>query len=322
MASVRGRLPRVVWLIAVWAALSVARTARAEEPKDSAISTPASETSSELLPKGPRGVEGSLPKGALSADTTHVVAGETVRLLLRISGGGDLRAAAFEQPTLPALTHLGLMTVSQRNEVAFRSGEQVFSTTFLYTLTARSPGSEKIPGIRVKYRAEGDRESRAIAVDGLEIVIGERRHISRRAIALIMLVVAGSALLRAAWRQRARGPKGTSGGLKAPEHGGFVAADKEKSRAAVEGLAMVEDARGLKLAGEWGHYGARVMAALSAYLEREPAAEVEKLRETVRALGERVRYARDREAEGGIEECARKAEIFFKNEIRKQLEQI
>lgn len=84
---------------------------------------------------------------------------------------------------------------------------------------------------------------------------------------------------------------------------------------------MLEGAHGLKAAGEWGEYGAQIFAALSAYLERNSAGEIEKLREALGALCERVRYAKDREAERGIEECARKAEIFFKNEIRKQFKQ-
>ncbi len=318
----RGRLSKAVWLVAVWTARSFARPACAEGPGDRAISKPASKAPAEIAPKAQRGGGGNLPKGDLSADTTHVVAGETVRLLLRISGGEELRAASFEQPILPTLAHLELISVSQRNEVAFRPGGQFFSTTFLYTLRARSPGSEKIPGIQVKYKVDGEKESRTVAVDGLEIVVAERRNINRRAIALIMLVVAGGALLRSAWRRRSRKPEGRGEVSKPAAPGGFTAADKQKSRAAVEGLAMVEGARGLKLAGEWGQYGARVMAALSAYLEREPAAEVEKLREKVCALCERVRYAKDREAEKGIEECARKAEIFFKNEIRKQLDRI
>lgn len=302
---------RALWLTVVWAALCGALISAAEEPKDRALSEPASKASIEVL-----------PKGTLSADRTYVATGEMVRLLLRISGEGNPRACTLEQPTLPALAHLELVTVSQRNEVAFRSGTQVFSTTFLYTLRARAPGGERIPAIQVRYKAEGDRESRTIAVEGLEIVVREGRRVSRRAIALIVLVAAGGALLGAAWRLRARKLKRGARGVKAGAPGGSAAGGDEKSRAAVGALAVVEDARGLKVAGAWGEYGAQIFAALSAYLERDSAAEVEELREALGALCERVRYAKDREAERGIEECARKAEIFFKNKIRKQFEQI
>jgi len=299
-----------LWLTVVRAALCGALVSAAEGPKDKAISEPTSKGPSEVL-----------PKGTLSADRTYVATGKMVRLLLRISGEGNPHACTLEQPVLPALAHLELVTVSQRNEVAFRSGTQVFSTTFLYTLKAHSPGGERIPAIQVRYKAEGDRESRTIAVEGLEIVVGEGPHVSHRVIALIILVAAGGALLGTAWRLRARKLERGAGGVKAGAPGGSVAAGDEKSRAAVGALAMVEDAHGLKVAGEWGEYGAQIFAALSSYLERDSAAEAEKLREALGALCERVRYAKDREAERGIEDCARKAEIFFKDKIRKQLEQ-
>ena len=285
---------RVFRLTVVWAVLSVAWISNAEGAEDRAISEPT-------------------PKGTLSADRKQVATGETVRLLLRISGEGKPSACIPEQPDLPALTHLKLLTVSQRNEVAFRSGAQVLSTIFLYTLEAQSPGRERIPAIQVNYKTGGGRESRTIAVEGLEIVVGEGRHINRCIIALIVLVGAGGALLGAAWRMRARKVERGAGGMEAAAPGGSVAA--------VEALAMVEDARGLKVAGEWGEYGARILAALATCLERDSAEDVEELREALGALCERVRYARDREAERGIEECARKAEIFFKNKIRKQFEQ-
>ncbi len=296
----RKRISRVVWLTVAWTALSVVRLSLAEGAKDTTVSAPP-------------------PKGVLSADKKQVVVGETVHLLLDISGGEGLRAGVFEQPALPMLAHLALLTVGQRNELAFRSGGRVFSTTFLYTLKARSPGAEKIPAIQVKYRGVGDGESHTISVEGLEITIGEGRRVERRTVALVILVIAGGALLGAAWRMRARRRKGGDVESKMPECEGPGSAEREKSRGAVEALAMLEDAHGLKTAGEWGEYGARITAALSAYLERDSSAEIEKLKGGADALCERVRYAKDRDAERGIEECARKAEIFFKNKIRESI---
>jgi hypothetical protein len=196
------RISRRVWLAAVLAALSVVRIPPAEGEGDATVSAPLSRP----VPTGSlRERDVPLGKGYLSADKKRVVVGETLHLLLTINGGEGLRAAAFEQPRLPALAHLDLLTVGQRNELAFRSGGRVFSTTFLYTLKARSPGVENIPPVQVKYRDKGEGESRAITVAGLEIEIVEGRSIGRRKIALVVLVVAGGALVLVAWRMRSRG---------------------------------------------------------------------------------------------------------------------
>ncbi|MEJ2744841.1 MAG: BatD family protein [bacterium] len=172
------------WLAAVLTALSIVQFSVVEGAEDSIVSGP--------------------PKGMLSASRKHIVVGDTVRLLLIISGGGDLSKWVFEQPTLTALAHLDLLAVSQRNALSFRSGGRVFTTAFLYSLKARSPGVEKIPQIQVKCRDGKGAESRTVTVEGLEITIGEGRSIGRRTIALVILVIAVGAIVFVTWRMRKR----------------------------------------------------------------------------------------------------------------------
>ncbi len=94
-------------------------------------------------------------RGDLSADRKTVGVGETVTLLLKISGDGPANSYRIEQPNLPELKRFSLLNVSQRNATVLEGEGEKFSVGFLYKLRAEKVGAEKIQSIRVNYRGEG-----------------------------------------------------------------------------------------------------------------------------------------------------------------------
>jgi hypothetical protein len=80
----------------------------------------------------------------------------------------------------------------------------------------------------------------------------------------------------------------------------------------------MEEASRLKIDGDMGGYCTGILEAISGYLKEGGAAEIERIAERLNELCERVKYASDEEAEREIEGVRRKAELFFKKEIREQ----
>jgi hypothetical protein len=243
--------------------------------------------------------------GALSSDRGQVAHGETARLALSVTGGECL--FSVEQPTLPRLTHFNLLGTAQRNEVDLTAGGPRFSTTFIYTLRAVSPGQEAIAAIQVAYREKEQGERRTLTVPGITLVVqGRSRAVARTAV-VVLFSCAGAAVFIMLRRRRAQaGAPAPSVAAEGPPGAGVAAA----------ALARIEDARRLRTAGKWGAYGDEVLSALSEVAGREPSAGCDAMAADLRGFCERVRYAGDESAERGIEECVRKIEVFLKEKIR------
>jgi len=256
-------------------------------------------------------------EGALSIEKERVEEGSDFTLTLTITGSGKPESFVLEQPLLPKLKYLDLVTCEQRNEAAVRSGKELFTITISYTLRAKEAGEEKIPDLEVKYRKVGERESRTLRVGGVKVLVEQRSSGGRGYGAVVVLAGAGIAAViliarfYAARRARSHGETGSQEDAPVEE--------PETSLAAVVALSRMEDAQKLKREGRWGEYGSAVLDAVSEYFERCDDPELRELIESLRDLCEKTRYAHDEDAERGIEACARKAEIFFKKKIRESV---
>lgn len=250
--------------------------------------------------------------GTLSADRETVRPGETVTLLLKVSGGEESKSYQIEQPDLPDLKQFTLLSVSQRNETDISGGKERFSVSFLYRLGAGEAGAEKIPGIEVRYREKGESESRVLSVSGIELIVKEAGWGRGRTILLVLLSAGIVAVLIALYRK-----KGQVGPGEAPAAPGEVG--RGKSGAAVRALARLEEASRLKLEGDSGGYCGGILEALSEYLKEDRDREIDDIARRLNKLCERAKYASDRASEHEVEELGRRAEIFFKKRIREEL---
>ncbi|MCX6356809.1 MAG: BatD family protein [Candidatus Aureabacteria bacterium] len=246
-------------------------------------------------------------RGALGVDTLRATVGETVLLTLTLSGEGEAGAFRIQPPALPALGHFALVETGQRNEVSWKGGKELFSVACTYTLRATSPGDESIGTIQVVYEQKGKDGSNTLAVDGVRITAVPRTAprviVSALGLLVLFCIVALVVLLRGIARRKREAAK-------------LVLPSMAVADPAVAALARIENSRRLKVEGNWGAYGAEVAAALAGYLTASPVPEMEALQGEIEPLCERVRYASDRDAEHRIEECTRKAELFFKTKIK------
>mgnify|MGYP000846063730 CR=1 FL=1 len=85
---------------------------------------------------------------------------------------------------------------------------------------------------------------------------------------------------------------------------------------ALAALAAMEDAHPLLRAGDWGAYAGRIYPALAECAAREGIEELAALAGSLAALRERVRYARDEDAECGIRDGVCRAEQILKQKLR------
>ncbi|MCX6355936.1 MAG: BatD family protein [Candidatus Aureabacteria bacterium] len=255
--------------------------------------------------------------GVLSIGKGRVGKGSDVTLALTITGSGKPESFFLEQPLLPKLKYLDLVTREQRNEAAVRSGKELFTITIFYTLRAKEAGEENIPDLEVKYRKAGERESRTLQVSGVKVLVEQRSRGGRGYGGVVVLAGAGiAAVILIALFYAAR--RARSHGEIEPREGASVE-EPETSLAAVVVLSRMEDAHKLKGEGRWGEYGAEILGAISEYSERGDEPELRELIESLRDLCGKARYARDEDAERNIEASARQAEIFFKKKIRESM---
>ena len=261
--------------------------------------------------------------GVLTADRTRVAEGGTVRLALTVTAPGSAREGQVAQPVLPPLKRFDLISTGQRNEAVFSADGGTYSTTFLYALRAKSAGTEEIPAIEVRgAREEGEKGVKGVkgekgpllTVAGIALTVEPAgRVVYRWGLAIAVIAgAAGAALAVSCLARRRRRP------VPPPAQRG--AAESRRHEGATDALAAMEDARALRLAGDWGAYAARIHQALAACAARGGGAELSAIAETLKGVCERVRYARDAEAERGVQECVRKAELILKQKIREGAE--
>lgn len=249
-------------------------------------------------------------KTEVSFDRAQLVSGEDVRLTIAVHGEGTPDEYIVEQPQLGEMKLLELRGVEQRNEVTVGSAKELFTLTFIYTLRAKGAGEESLSPLQVKYKKQGDAGSRTLQTEGAKVVVASRGPAIPPRVFLAVLAGLGIAILMVFRRLRA-GRRKEMAARVSPV--GDTRAD-----AASAALSAVEEANALRLEGDFGAYGAKISAALSAYAGKEPSAEIAGELDRLRLLCERVRYAADRDAENGIESIARKAELFFKKKIREE----
>lgn len=248
--------------------------------------------------------------GSLTADRTRVAEGGSVRLALTVAAPASARGRLLAQPVLPPLKRFDLVSTGQRNETVFGAGGGTYSVTFLYALRAKSEGTETIPPIAVREAgregAKGEKKEGAplVTVPGITLTVAPAgRTVFRWGIAVFVAAgVAAAALGAATLRRRRIAPP--------------ASAAPARPSGALEALAAMEEARPLAVSGTWGEYAARVHGAISAYAERAGDLELRGLAESIGALTERVRYARDPDAERAIRDGARRAELALKKMIR------
>ena len=252
-------------------------------------------------------------KGTLSADREAVRLGDEVTLLLELSGAGEAHFYEVEQPDLAALERFSLVEVSQRNETDLGAAGEEFSIRFLYRIKAIKVGTESIPDIRVRYRKEGETEYRVLKVNGLDIVVGaagmgfgERLFLLLIAMVVVLLLVVIYRTRRKAGRREKQVER--------------KAAGFEKSDAAVKALARVEENDRLRINGDMGGYCTGLLEAVEGYLAEDPESERNLMAGRLRDLCERLKYAREGEAEREVIEIGRKTELFLKEKIREGLE--
>ena len=249
--------------------------------------------------------------GVLTADRTRVAEGGTVRLALTITAPGFAREYRVAQPVLPPLKRFDLISTGQRNEAVSGADGGTYSATFLYALRAKSAGTEEIPAIDVKgAKGEKGKEETLLTVAGIALTVEPAGRVVYRW-GLAIAVIAGAAGAALAVSCLARRRRRT-----VPPPAPREAAESRRHEGAIDALAAMEDARALRLSGDWGAYAARIHQALAACAARGGGAELSAIAETLEGVCERVRYARDAEAERGIQECVRKAELILKQKIR------
>ena len=249
--------------------------------------------------------------GVLTADRTRVAEGGTIRLALTITAPGSAREYRVAQPVLPPLKRFNLISTGQRNEAVSGADGGTYSATFLYALRAKSAGTEEIPAIEVREeREEGVKGEKGplLTVAGIVLTVEPAgRVVYRWGLAIAVIAgVAGAALAVSCLARRRPVPP------PAPRE----AAESRRHEGAIDARAAMEDARAIRLSGDWGAYAARIHQALAACAARGGGAELSAIAKTIEGVCERVRYARDAEAERGIQECVRKAELILKQKIR------
>lgn len=255
--------------------------------------------------------------GALSADKTRVAEGGTVRLALTVAGPASARGRQILQPTLPPMERFELLSTGQRNEAVIAGEGGSFTATFLYTLRAKKAGEERIPAVQVREKGErGEKGEKRedgkedtellLTVDGLTLTVEPAgRAVSRGG--LVVAVIAGISALALTASCLARGRRRPpSAPAASPPRGGH----------ALSALAAMEDARPLLHSGDWGVYAERIQCAIADYAVREGNGELAALAGSLVALCERVRYARDEEAEREIREGVRRAERILRLKLR------
>lgn len=249
--------------------------------------------------------------GALTADRSRVGEGGTVCLALTVTAPGNARGCRPARPVLPPLRLFDLVSTSQRNEVAFGAAGETYSTTFLYVLRAKSAGEEAIPAIGVRgVKGEKGEGETLLTAPGLKLVVDPAsRGLFRWGLAVAAVAVAAGTALAVSYIARRRGRPSARPVERR-------AATARPDDAALAALAAMEDARPLRLSGDWGAYAARIHGALADCAARGGDPELAEIAGVLGALGERVRYARDVEAERAIGESVRKAELILKRKIR------
>jgi hypothetical protein len=252
-------------------------------------------------------------KGTLSADREAVRLGDEVTLLLELSGSGEAHFYEVEQPDLAALDRFSLVAVSQRNETDLGAAGEEFSIRFLYRIKAVKAGTESIPYIGVRYRKEGESEYRVLKVNGLDIVVGAAGMGFGERLFLLLIAVVVVLLLVVIYRTRRKA--GRREKQVEPKAAGF-----EKSDAAVKALARVEEKDRLRINGDMGGYCTGLLEAVEEYLAEDPESQRSLMAGRLRDLCERLKYAREGEAEREVIEIGRKTELFLKEKIREGLE--
>ena len=255
--------------------------------------------------------EGAELKGAVSVEKERVAVGDTVKLLVKVTGGGSADAWRIEQPELPGLRRLSLKGVSQRNEAFFDDGGSRFTVSFLYTLAAEKPGKEDVPAIEVSYSAPGGKGKKTLKLSGIAVEVTPAPGTWTRALAVVAVAAGAGAILIVVGlvrRRRRREPP-------AP-------VERKEERdvdAPVVALGRIEDARRLDLEGDRGGYCSEVRAALEDYFGSSGDEEARGLVEGLADLCERVKFAGDEEAGRELDDVVRRALLLLRKRIREQL---
>jgi len=251
--------------------------------------------------------------GALAADKSRVAEGGIVRLVLTVSGPASSPAIRLLQPLFPPTERFELLSTGQRNEISIGKDGETFSAAFLYTLRAREAGEERIPAFEVREKVgdgeQGEkggeeRDTLLLTVEGITLVVEPPgRGVYRAGIVVAAVAGLSAAALAASCLARRRRPLSAA---PPPPRGGC----------ALAALAAMEDARPLLGAGDRGAYAGAIHPALAECAAREGDEELAALAGSLAALRERVRYAKDEEAEREIRDGVRRAEQILKRKLR------
>lgn len=249
--------------------------------------------------------------GSLTADRTRVAEGGEVRLALTVTARGSAMGRKPALPALPPLKRFELLSAGQRNEAAYAADGGSRSVSFLYALRAKSEGTESIPPVEILGEDEKGEKGALLTVPGITLTVEPAgRAVFRWGIAVCVAAFAAAAALAASIPRRKR--------RRAAPPPPPVPPGTRRRDDAAGALAAIEEARPLMLSGDWGEYAARVHRALAGFAGRGGGPQIADLAESAGERLERVRYARDPEAERAILESVRKAEIILRKMMREE----